>query len=385
MATIIELKQKQDWKLFHAVPHRVYKNYPYWIAPLEKDIEGIFDPGSNRTFEHGEAKLFILLDENKRPAGRVAAFVDHRKNEDVEYPTGGIGFFECIDNSDYAAVLLQKAEDFLITRQVKAIDAIVNFGERDKFWGILEKGYDQPPLFQENYHPPYYIGFFEKRGYIPYEQILTLSGEMSKVPYEVFRKIGERVTQNNNLTVEDFSFPKIDQFAQDFTNIYNDAFADKPHFKPAQVHMIKKMIQDAKVILDPKLISMAYYNGQAVGFAALFPDINPLLKFAKGKLNWWTTPIFLIKKSFATLDARGVAAGVVTEFQSKGVLAALVHHMYPNNKHRKEFKLATVRANNNNAISAYSKLGAKPEKSHLTLRKPLDPSMQIEDFSFIEW
>ena len=92
MSKLIEVKQPQDWKLFHQVAHRVYKNYPHWIAPLEKDIEGIFDPSSNRTFEHGEAALYVLLDDQGQPAGRIAAFVDHSKNKDASYALGGVGF-----------------------------------------------------------------------------------------------------------------------------------------------------------------------------------------------------------------------------------------------------------------------------------------------------
>lgn len=385
MAKIIELKQARDWKIFHRVAHRVYKNYPLWIAPLENDIEGIFNPAKNRILDTGEATIYILLDEKNKPAGRVAAFVDHKKNKNLDYNIGGIGFFECIENQEYADALLQKAEDYLASKGVQAIDAISNFGERDKFWGILARGYDLPPLFQENYHPPYYLKFFEDRGYIRHEQVLTLSGKMSEVPYPVFEKIGGRVCKTNNLLIEDFSFPKIDAFAQDFVTVYNDAFATKAHFKPAEVGMIKKMMTDVKAILEPKLITMVYKDGKPIGFAALFPDINPILKFAKGKLNWWTIPIFMLKKRFAVMDARGVAAGVVREYQSKGILAALVYHMYPNNKHRDSFKLATVRGNNHNAMSAYGRLGAKPEKEHLTLRKPLDPAIKIETPEFYEW
>lgn len=385
MHTILEVKQAPEWKFFHQVPQRVYKNYPHWIAPLEKDIERIFDPATNRTFEHGEAVLYVLLDDKGQPAGRIAAFVDHQKNKDAQFPLGGIGFFECTDQHDYMSALLEKAEFFLRERGVKAIDAIVNFGERDKFWGILAKGYDLPPLFQENYHPPYYLPFFEKAGYLPYEQILTLAGRLNEVPVGIFMKVAERIKKNNAIRVENFDFGQVDRFARDFAEIYNAAFADKPHFKPVEMQLVKKMMTEAKAILDPRLISIAYWDEEPVGFAALFPDINPILKFAKGKLNWWRIPLFLLKKRLATPDARGVAAGVKPAFQAKGVMACIVAHMYPYNKHREEFKLATVRSNNQHALSVYAKLGAKPEKAHIALRKPLDPAVIVESYPFVEW
>jgi len=385
MSKLIEVKQPQDWRLFHQVAHRVYKNYPHWIAPLEKDIEGIFDPSSNRTFEHGEAAVYVLLDDQGQPAGRIAAFVDHSKNKDASHALGGVGFFECIDHREYVFTLLQQAETFLRERGVKAIDGIVNFGERDKFWGILAKGYELAPLFQENYHPPYYLSFFEEAGYLPYEQVLTLSGRLRDVPISTFIKVAERIKKSNNVRVENFDFRQLDKYARDFAAVYNAAFADKAHFKPVEVHTVKKMMTDAKVILDPRLISIAYWDEEPVGFAALFPDINPILKFAKGRLSGWRVPVFLLKKMMANPDARGVAAGVKPEFQSKGVMACIVAHMYPYNKQRDEFKLATVRSNNHHALSVYAKLGAKPEKAHITLRKPLTPDITVDKYPFVEW
>ncbi len=385
MHTILEVKQAPERKFFHQVPQRVYKNYPHWIAPLEQDIERIFDPATNRAFEHGEAALYVLLDDQGQPAGRIAAFVDHKKNEDVQFPLGGIGFFECIAQQDYMSALLEKAEAFLRERGVKAIDAIVNFGERDKFWGILSKGYDLPPLFQENYHPSYYLPFFEQAGYLPYEQILTMSGRIQEIPIGIFLKVAERIQKTNTIRVENFDFSQVDRFARDFAEIYNAAFADKPHFKPVEVHLVKKMMVEAKAILDPRLVCIAYWDEEPVGFVALFPDINPILKFAKGKLTWWRIPLFLLKKRLANPDARGVAAGVKPDFQSKGVMACIVAHMYPYNKHREGFKLATVRSNNQQALSVYAKLGAKPEKAHISLRKPLDPGVVVESYPFVEW
>ncbi|HOY17694.1 MAG TPA: hypothetical protein PLC89_10385, partial [Haliscomenobacter sp.] len=79
--TIIEVQEPKHWKLFHQVPHRIYINDPNWIAPMEGDVQGTFTPGKNLAFEHGEAKVFVMLDDQGKPAGRIAAFIDHRNNQ----------------------------------------------------------------------------------------------------------------------------------------------------------------------------------------------------------------------------------------------------------------------------------------------------------------
>ena len=87
---IIEVKTKQDWRLFHRVPHEVYRHDPNWIAPLEDDIESIFDVRHNSLLKRGEAKCLVLL-EGDRPCGRIAVFIDRDRQQ--TYQTGGIGFF----------------------------------------------------------------------------------------------------------------------------------------------------------------------------------------------------------------------------------------------------------------------------------------------------
>jgi hypothetical protein len=42
--------------------------------------------------------VWVLYDQNK-PIGRIAAFYDKEIAKNSEQPTGGIGFFECINSS----------------------------------------------------------------------------------------------------------------------------------------------------------------------------------------------------------------------------------------------------------------------------------------------
>jgi hypothetical protein len=44
------------------------------------------------------------------------------------------------------------------------MDGPINFGERDKFWGLLTEGFIEP-LFGMNYNFPYYKDLFENYGF----------------------------------------------------------------------------------------------------------------------------------------------------------------------------------------------------------------------------
>src|SRR5690242_3986537 len=103
--TIKEVINSDDQREFLHLPLRLYEDSSQWIRPLDKDIEAVFDPEKNKSFRTGECVRWILKKEGET-IGRVAAFYDTKLvNKGNDQPTGGIGFFECI-NDQRAAFLL---------------------------------------------------------------------------------------------------------------------------------------------------------------------------------------------------------------------------------------------------------------------------------------
>lgn len=384
---VVEIKQKTGWALFHKVPAIVYKNDPNWIAPLQMEINAVFDPKENKAYEDGHAQAFVLLNESSKPIGRVAAFVDRHKQIAGKPLEGGIGFFECIEDSAAATALFAAAENYLKKYDVQVIDGPVNFGQRDKFWGLLVRGFE-PALYQENYNPPYYEQFFLDAGYIPFEQILTYKGDTAVIPFKRLGAIAERLQKRQPMYVRAFSYNEADRFAKDFTEVYNASFGHFEHFNPIDEGMVKKMMEQAKPILDPDLACIAYYDDKPAGFVVLYPDINPLVKHAKGKLNWRTIPAFLWKKNRTkTFNAKGMGFGIHPEYQSKGIFALLINYLgsdkilarYP------KMYLATIRTHNHEIRSIYAKLKVDIDRVHVTFRKALDPAVAVEPFEFIDF
>lgn len=386
MKNIIEVKQAKDWKLFHQAPHLVYAENPHYIFPLEKDVEDVFNPEVNKRFENGEAWCFVLL-EDGNPVGRIAAFIDHEHNARQPFPVGGIGFFECVNQEEYAALLLNHATELLHEKGMKAIDGPINFGERDRFWGLLVKGFDQPPLYQENYQPPHYREWFEREGFRPYEQILTFRGDSRNIPFKRLGAIAQRAKSRAPIRIRPMSFDDIDDFAKDFAVIYNASFSRFPHFHPIKPKQIARIMRQAKPIADPQLACLAYYDDHPAGFIMLFPDINPLLKHAKGKLNFRTIPRFLIKQKLQkSFNAKGLGFGVHPDFQSKGIFAILVDHLgSPRNLSRyPRMYLAGIRTQNHEIRSMYDKMQVEIDRVHVAYRKMLDDSIAFEPNEFIE-
>lgn len=47
------------------------------------------------------------------------------------------------------------------------MDGPINFGERDRWWGMVTEGFHEP-LYCMNYNPPYYKTLFENYGFRPF-------------------------------------------------------------------------------------------------------------------------------------------------------------------------------------------------------------------------
>ncbi|MGM0667863.1 MAG: GNAT family N-acetyltransferase, partial [Bacteroidota bacterium] len=118
---IVEVKNKKQAKLFLDVARIIYRDDDTWVCPLDAELESIFDPSRNVFFKHGDATRWILYDSAGNAAGRVAAFIDENTAGQQDRPTGGMGFFECINDAKGAHLLFDTARDWLKERGMEAM------------------------------------------------------------------------------------------------------------------------------------------------------------------------------------------------------------------------------------------------------------------------
>ena len=178
----MQLTEVKDSRLeidFLKVNVIINKNDPNYIQPLDKDVNDVFDKKKNKAFRHGEATRWILKDDSGRLAGRIAAYANRKyKNKGDEVPVGGIGFFDCINNQEAADMLFDVARHWLQQKGFGAMDGPINFGERDRWWGLVTYGF-QEPLYCMNYNPPYYVTLFEQYGFKTYFEQLCFFMKMN--------------------------------------------------------------------------------------------------------------------------------------------------------------------------------------------------------------
>lgn len=321
---IFEVKSSKDIRDFNQLPFSIYKNNKAWIPHLKQDVEKVFNPKQNKFFRHGEATRYILKEDNGKVIGRVAVFINKKLSKTFKQPTGGIGFFECINNKEAAFSLFDTCKSWLQKRDIQAMDGPINFGEKDKFWGLIVENFEAPPYYGQNFNPPYYVNFFEEYGFEVYYYQHVFKRDYHAKLQDKFLERADRIAQNPKLSIERIDTSKLEKYAEDFRIVYNRAWVTHDNFKGMTKVQAMSIMKTMKPVIDPNLIYFAYFEGKPVGFYISLPELNQAFRFVKGNLNLWGKLKFLFFKSRGVINTSfGVAFGIDPDFQGKGLEGAI--------------------------------------------------------------
>lgn len=381
---IIEVNSKAEKADFLNVARVIYKNDTVWVCPPDKDINSIFNPKTNVYYSHGDACRWILKDANNKLIGRIAAFINENKQELEDQPTGGIGFFECIEDEKAAFMLFDTAKAWLEERKMEAMDGPINFGETDKYWGLLVDGFIHP-CYEVNYNPPYYQKYFENYGFKTYFKQEGFHLDISKGISERFLKIASWVAKKPGYEFKHFRWKNEDKFINDFCEVFNVAWATfKEDFKPLKPEYVKRTLKKAKVILEEEFIWIAYYENEPIAIYLMYPDVNQIFKYLNGKLHPINLLRFLyLKKKKTMTRARGVLMGVKPKFQGLGIESAFIFHINEVMKKKPQFteiEFSWVGDFNPKMRKIFIAVGSESVKHYITYRYLFDRNKEFKRF-----
>lgn len=377
MYSFVEVTDSQKENEFILLPVKLYKGNKYWVRPLDNDIRNVFNKDKNPCFRHGECVRWLLRDDNSgQYIGRVAAFINRKTCGLDKYTVGQMGFFECTDNREAAFLLFDKCREWLEDRGMEAMEGPVNFGERIEWWGLLVDGFDQTPNYAMPYTQPYYIPFFEAYGFrdffrqYTYRTRLVVESLSNVVVWKA-----DRLLKDPDYEVRTYREIGKQKAIDTLLVVYNKAWNLEVHgvdgITREQVETIYKSLQP---IIDEDLIYFAYHKNEPIGFFLMFPELNQVVKHVNGKLNLPGVLKFFYYKNIRKIDvALGQLFGVVPEFQSKGVEAALIkrfcEHVVAKNSRYKYMEMNWVGDFNPKMMHLMDYLSATAVKTHITYRK----------------
>ena len=365
---IILVNSPQTERDFLLLPLDIYKNNPKWIRPLDKDLKSVFSPQKNAVAHKDNFMRWLLLDDNQKIIGRIAAFVNEKtKLKNNDYPVGDIGFFECIDD--------QKC--------VEAMEGPINFGDRDKFWGLLTQGFEEEPNYLANYNPEYYVALFENYGFKLYFNQFTFSRKIDVDFPESYYNRGMGILNNPDYYFTGLKKNNLDKYTEDFRVVYNKAWVKHEGVAEMKSKQAKAIIKQLKPILDENTAFFGYYKDEPIAFFINIPEVNQIFKYVNGKLNWWGKLIFLkhklLKKNHKLL---GIGFGVIPEYDGKGVTQALA--IFAGNKLTQKTNFRVIEMHgvgdfNPGMLKFVDKMGkSEKNKIHTTYRYVFDRERPYE-------
>ena len=385
---LVKVTDRKTEKMFLDTARVIYKNDRVWVCPFDNDIKAIFDPRGNPYYKHGAADRWVLTDGHGKLIGRIAAFVDFNLAGTYDQPTGGMGFFECIDDRQAATLLFDTAREWLKEKGMEAMDGPINFGETDKYWGLLVGGFTHPS-FDVPYNHPYYQKLFEEYGFRAYYKMEGFHLSLTEPIPERFLKIAEWVANKPGYSFRHFSWKEQDKFVTDFAEVFNEAWASfKINFEPLEAAYIKEVLKKAKPILDEEFIWLAYFEDKPVAIYLMFPDLNMILKHLKGKL----TPVAMLKFVWlknrkAMTRAKGLLMGVIPRYQGLGLESAFIYKLidvFKRKPHYTEIEFSWVADFNPKMRKIFISVGSVPAKNYITYRYLFDRTKEFKRYPIPE-
>lgn len=381
--SLVEVKNKKTRKAFLELPLKLYSNDPAWIRPLDRDIENVFNHQKNKHFLHGEAIRWILVDEAEVIVGRIAAFIDYETAKTNEQPTGGIGFFECINNHDAASIMFNRCKQWLKERGMEAMDGPINFGDRDRWWGLLVDGFFEPNYCM-GYNHKYYQNLFETYGFKAYYNQYTYHRLVNQQDINpVIWEKAERIAKNPAYQIISISKNNLQKFTEDFRTIYNNAWGKYSGIKKITQTHASLLLKTVKPVLDERLMYFAYYNKEPIGFLIMLPELNQIVKHLNGNFNLWGKIkfMYLLKVKKVCSKAVGVIFGIVPQHLGKGLEGAMVNEL-AKRAFSKDFPYSEIELNwigdfNPGMRRVAEQIGGKIRKTHITFRYMFDRSKEV--------
>jgi hypothetical protein len=375
---IAEVITPEEEHQFLLLPVKLYKHAPHWIRPLNKDILSVFDKEKNKAFRHGECIRWILKNDGGETIGRVAAFFDRKTaNKGNDQPTGGMGFFDCIEDKEAAFMLFDRCKAWLQEKGMEAMDGPINFGSRDRWWGLLVDGFDRDPNYQCNYNFPYYREFFESYGFRTYFEQFTFGRKVMEPVTPKLEEKAEKFARNPDYSARHLEKSELGKLPEYIRIVYNKAWANRAETPELSSQQAALFVKQMKPIMDERLLYFAFYKDEPIAFYLSLPEINQIFKYVNGNLNWIGKMKFVWHQWRKTnRKAFGVLFGIVPEHQGSGADGAMILAARDclQNKYKRydEYEMNWIGDFNPKMIIVVEQVGGDKVKTHITYRKLFD-------------
>jgi hypothetical protein len=358
-----------------------YRGEPRYVPLLDYEylgsrvlgITGFFEP-RNLFFTHGHTRFFLAWRDG-RIVGRCNAFVNARHNAHAGDRTGFFGNFESIDDMAVARALWEAAEAWLRGQGMDRIRGPQNFPVNEATPGFLVEGFDSRPVVYYHFNKPYYAALAQSCGYAPVMHYLSWECDVQNPPIERRMMAAcEKVISRSSVKVEHWRDRPFRTRRSEMFELYNEAWHDNWGFVPFTQQEFFAIVNDMRMVMDPRLFLFLYVEGELAAFFGGVPNLFEKLATggAPRGVELWRAARLLLRKS----SIRGFRLGylgVKPRFRKLGLDAvALWRQQQVAKALGYEYcDLGWVLESNQLVIRMSARFGAVPSKRYALFEKAL--------------
>jgi len=259
--------EKEHIKAFCDLPSKIYNSKDNMEDP--DSMKSIL-LGGHPLSKYFKLDKFLVYDDGKA-VGRFA--ITTYENDSTAY----LGFYECLDNPEYAKFLFDSAYDLAKKGGYAKITGPVDASFWIKYRLKINR-FDVLPYTGEPYNRDYYFDQFKDNGFVVKEHYISNEFRSVDETY-VNEKFEQRYQEFIGLGYS-IESPKVEDFDKTIDIVYKmvtELYSDFPIFKDVKIEDFREVFKSYKTIMNMSMTKIAYYKGEPVGFYVSIPDYGNIV------------------------------------------------------------------------------------------------------------
>ena len=324
------VRTRAELRIFVNFPEKLYRHNPYYVPPLVFDQMDTLDQKRGAAQEFCDSELYLAYKDGEL-AGRVAAIVNHKANEQWDHKEVRFGWYDFIEDPEVAEALMDKVYAFGRKFKMESVVGPLGFTDFDPE-GMLINGFDRISTMALIYNYPYYNDYLEQMGFDKDADWIEYRVTVPSVMPERWPRLEKIIMERANVHLRPLTrkIVREEDYGHKVFHCINECYKDLYNFTYLPDHMAEKYLGFYLSILDLRYLSMVENEkGELIAFGITMPSIAKALQKSRGKFfpfGWW----HLAKAMFLKHDdtAEMLLVGVLPEYQNSGVNSLVFMDMF---------------------------------------------------------
>jgi len=329
MVEIKEISSKKDIKKFISFPNKLYKGVKNFVPELFSEEYSMYFPETNFSFEYSKTKFFLCYKDGEI-AGRVAAIVNEKANEQWDQKRIRFSRIDFIDDLEVSGALFGAVEDWAKQLRLNEVQGPLGFSDLDKE-GLLIDGFDRMGTSVTIYNYPYYPKHFEAHGYgkdTDWIEFRIKVPEKGDKRVERVSRLAKKVMDRSNIRF--YNIKKIKEAKPIIIQIFsllNECYKDLYGVVPYTDKIAQDYLRRFQPLLNPDYAKFIIdENDKVVGFGLAAPSLTKAFQKSKGKMlpfGWF----HLLKAVKFPKELDLFLVAVHPDYQKAGLAALLMNEI----------------------------------------------------------